>query len=66
MDRTFIEFQKNFTGRVYEELLLERGLYPGVKTPVKPDEAGEVDADHILQGLGVGGMRRPRRVRRVS
>jgi hypothetical protein len=27
----FIETPKNFTGRIYEELLLQRGLPPGIK-----------------------------------
>jgi hypothetical protein len=35
---------KNSTGRLDEELLMERGLYPGVETSVIPDEVDTVDA----------------------
>ena len=34
---------KNSSGRLYEELLLERGLCPGVETPVTPDEPHVLD-----------------------
>ena len=56
---------KKFTGRLDEELLVERGP-PGVETPVIPDVVDEVDADYILQGLAVDEWRRVRRVRRVE
>ena len=38
------------------------GPYPGGETPITPDV---VDAGGVVEGLGVGGLRRPRRVRRV-
>jgi hypothetical protein len=41
---------KNSSGRVYGELLLERGLYPGVDILDVPDEVDAVDA-----GGGGGG-----------
>ena len=44
-------------------LVLKGGLPRGQKqTPVLPDAVDAVDADYILQGLGVYGLRRPRRV----
>ena len=55
----------NFSDRVYEELLLERGLYPGVESLDTPDVVDAVDADGALQGLEIHGWRRPRRLRRV-
>ena len=44
LDACLYGILKKFTGRVYEELLLERGLYPGVGTPDVPDVVDEVDA----------------------
>ena len=35
---------------------------PGLETRNQPDEADEVDADDVLQGVGVDGLRRVRRV----
>ena len=60
-----MEITKNSSGRVYEELLLERGL-PRGETRVIPDEPDAVDADDVLRGLGVDGWLRDRRVRRVG
>jgi len=56
----FIENPKKFPGRVYEELLVERGQ-AGVKASDEPDEADVVDAGEVLQGVGVGGLGRVRR-----
>jgi hypothetical protein len=38
------------------------GPTPGLETPVTSDEADVLDAGDGVQGLGVGGLRRPRRV----
>jgi hypothetical protein len=38
------------------------GTYPGCKTPLTPDEAVVVDAGNVVEGLGVGGLRRVCRV----
>jgi hypothetical protein len=38
---------------------------PGAETPDKADEVVVVDAGDVVQGLGVAGLRRVRRVRRV-
>jgi hypothetical protein len=32
------------------------GAYPGVETPLTPDEPDVLDADDVLQGLGVAGL----------
>jgi hypothetical protein len=45
----FIEFPKNSPGRIYEELLLERGLYPGVETPAMPDDVDAGDASAVVE-----------------
>ncbi len=42
------------------------GAYLGRETPLLPDEADEVDAGDTVEGLGVDGWRRVRRVRRVE
>jgi len=46
-------------------LLLERGLYPGVETPIIPDVVDALDDGDVVEGIGVGGLRRVRRVRWV-
>ena len=38
---------------------------PGVETPLTTDEAVVVTAADVLQGVGVGGLRRVRRLGRV-
>jgi hypothetical protein len=43
MDRAFMEFSKNFTGRLYKELLLERGVLRGVEALDEPDEVDVLD-----------------------
>jgi hypothetical protein len=45
--------------------------YPGVETPVTPDEPGAgqpdvLDAGDAVEGLGIDRLRRVRRVRRVD
>jgi len=40
--------------------------FPVLKVPAIPDEVEEVDAGDVVEGLGVDGWRRPRRVRRVG
>ena len=57
-----MKITKNSPGRSYEKLLLERGLYPGGETPSIPDEPDVVDSGDVVDGFGVGGWRRPRRV----
>jgi hypothetical protein len=42
---------KNSSGRVYEELLLERGLYPGGETPVTPDEPDVLEGGDLVDGV---------------
>jgi hypothetical protein len=46
MDRAYMEITKNFTGRLYIELLLEWGYAPGVET------LGEADEVDVLDGGG--------------
>jgi hypothetical protein len=42
------------SGRVYEELLMEKGPYPGVETPDQPDVVDVLDACDVMEGVGVG------------
>ena len=53
---------KNSSGRLYKVLWMERGLRPGVETPDQPDEPDVLDAGDVVDGLGVGGLRRVRGV----
>jgi putative transposase len=60
-------YRFNPSHRDIEDLLAERGitvrgLPSGLETPDQPDEVDVVDADYILQALGVHAWRRPRRV----
>ena len=34
-----------------------KGVYPGGGAPAIPDEVDEVDADYVVEGYGVGGLR---------
>jgi hypothetical protein len=56
------QITKNFPGRLDEEWLLERGLYPGAETPVVVTPVDTVDPDHVLQGLEEHGWGRLGRV----
>ena len=42
---------QNSSGRLYEELLLERGLYPGKETPDLPDEVDVFGAGDVVEGV---------------
>ena len=42
------------------------GSTPEVETPVIPDEPGVLDADDVVEGVGVEGWHRVRRVSRVG
>jgi hypothetical protein len=48
-----MEYTKNYSGRVYEELLLERGLYPGVETSDQSDEVDVLDGGGAVEGVGL-------------
>jgi len=39
---------------------------PGVETPLTTDVVDGVDVGDVMEGVGVDGLRRPRRVRRVG
>ena len=43
----------------------QRGVPLGKETPVKPDGLDALDAGYVVEGLGLHGWRRVRRVRRV-
>jgi hypothetical protein len=49
-----------------EMWLWPKGVYPGVETPITPDEPDGLDAGDGVEVLGVDGWRRVRRVRRVG
>ena len=52
---------------VYLLVLVQKGGSRGEEQTLDiPDALDAVDADYILQGLGVHAWRRPRRVRRVG
>jgi hypothetical protein len=60
-----MEVKKNIRAEYMKSCCWKGAYTPGQETQVTPDVVDAVDADYILQGLGVYGLRRPRRVRRV-
>jgi len=44
------------TGRYGCEFQNKYGAYPGVETPITPDEPDVLDAGDVVEGLGVGGL----------
>jgi hypothetical protein len=65
MDWSLYGILKKFTGRLGEGLLVERGR-PGVELSFTPAGPEAPDVGDAVQGVGVSGLRRPRRLRRLE